>query len=209
MISVDLSSLWSSETEKISKGVNEATNNIKDYISKRHNGENSKVMFNDICNDILEVCSCWTGKTYIGERKEKNMENLFQNFFETLMSMLLSIKDTNSKTFKCEKRFANAVLYRGKIYRYLGNDEPSNKIIKPEYNNIYVSWSKERENTYFESKLYGVMTRLYCDIKEPYFGIDLDKLGISRPGEKEVVFPTLKECVTNIEYIPEDYDDET
>lgn len=208
MISVKLNTLWSDETEKTIKGVNEATDDIKKYILKLHNRANSLVLFSDVHEDIIEVCSFWTGKTYVGVQKDKDIEAAFQNFFEALMSMLLLIMNDTVKPLDCEKRFANAVLYRGTVYRYLGNDTPSNRIIKPQYNNIYVSWSKKPENTYLESKLYGVKTRLYCDIKEPYFGIDLEQLGISKGNEKEVVFPTLEEFITNIEYISEDNDDE-
>ena len=45
------------------------------------------------------------------------------------------------------------------------------------------------------------MTYLEAEIKSPYFGIDLEKFGSSRSFEREVVFPTLKDCVTNIKYI--------
>lgn len=207
MIRVKLNELRSYETDKAIKGINEATDNINNYIFKLQNRDNSSALFSDVYVDIIGVCSFWAGKTYVGVRKDKDIEAAFQNFFEALMSMLLLIKNDTVKPLNCEKRFANAVLYRGTVYRYLGNDTPSNRIIKPQYNNIYVSWSKEQENTYLESKLYGVMTRLYCDIKEPYFGIDLEQLGISKGNEKEVVFPTLEECITNIEYISEDNDD--
>lgn len=201
MLSVNLNSLWGDETEKIINSVNEATNNIKDYILKLHNRENSSALFHNVKKDISDVCTFWVGKTYIGVQKEINVEKAFQDFFEALMNMLLSIKTNTDKSLKCEERFANKVLYRGNVYRYLGNCKPSSEIIKPQYNNIYVSWSKERENKDLENKLYGVITRIYCDIKEPYFGIDLEALKISRVNEREVVFPTIEECIIKTEYI--------
>lgn len=45
------------------------------------------------------------------------------------------------------------------------------------------------------------MTWIEAEIKSPYFGIDLENMGISRGKEREVVFPTLKDCITNIKYI--------
>lgn len=117
------------------------------------------------------------------------------------MKMLLLCKINRNP---CENKVAEALLYQGKIYRYLGYGISSNrkkKAIEPNYDGIYVSWSKEPKNGYIESKLYGEMTWIEAEIKSPYFGIDLENMGISRGKEREVVFPTLKDCITNIKYI--------
>ena len=104
------------------------------------------------------------------------------------------------------KSFSDEVLYRGSLYRYLGKgsaEENADKRIEPQYDNIYVSWSKQPKNYYIESKLYGTMTLLTCKIDEPYYGIDLEAFGVVRGEEAEVVFPTIKETITEIRYIRE------
>lgn len=47
------------------------------------------------------------------------------------------------------------------------------------------------------------MTLLTCKIDEPYYGIDLEAFGVVRGEEAEVVFPTIKETITEIKYIRE------
>jgi len=86
-------------------------------------------------------------------------------------------------------------------------------VVTPEYNDIYVSWSKSERNYYIESKLYGPMTWMKAEIRNPYFGIDIqgfedwcqewlgDSSFITRGEEREVVFPTIKDCIIEIEQI--------
>ncbi len=198
MLSINMSQLWSNDTLQVIKAVNEATNNISVYYGSADNSANALKNLNE---DVREVCNFWTGKTYVGDRKDDEIVQVFQNFFETLMKLLLKMKDSKKN---CESKFAKAILYQGKVYRYLGyysSRDIKKKAIQPKYNEIYVSWSKEPKNGYIESKLYGEMTWIEAEIKSPYFGIDLEKMGISRGKEREVVFPTLKDCVTNIKYI--------
>ena len=118
------------------------------------------------------------------------------------MELLIYFKNDESASNK-EKKFANKCLFRGKVYRYLGHNESQgkHKKIKPKYNEIYVSWSKLNKIPYIESKLYGWMTLISCEIEEPFYGIDLDALDISRPHEKEVVFPTIEKLISDIKYI--------
>lgn len=104
------------------------------------------------------------------------------------------------------KSFSDEVLYRGSLYRHLGKgsvEGNTDKRIEPQYDNIYVSWSKQPKNYYIESKLYGTMTLLTCKIDEPYYGIDLEAFGVVRGEEAEGVFPTIKETITEIRYIRE------
>ena len=82
-------------------------------------------------------------------------------------------------------------------------EENANKRVEPQYNNIYVSWSKQPQNHYIENKLYGTMTLLTCKVDEPYYGIDLEAFGVVRGQEAEVVFPTIKETITEVKYIRE------
>lgn len=100
-------------------------------------------------------------------------------------------------------------MYQGVLYRYLGHSEPSDsrKCVRPQYNKIYVSWSKNKGNKYLESKLYGVKTLLACNVNYPYFGIDLSAFGMSRGNEREVVFPTIEETMTSIKFIEENDDE--
>lgn len=203
MLSVDMTSLWGDDNEKIVKGVSEATNNIVLYRKSRNISE---VMFEALLEDITVICYFWTGKTFIGHPKNFAVKNVFQSFFVELMNLLLAMK--NSKK-KYEKTIADKLLYRGKVYRYLGNGSPSDDIVKPVFDGVYVSWSKKPENRSVTSKLSGTITWLSCKISEPFYGIDLDNLGCSRVNEHEVVFPTIEKCITEIKYISEEDDDET
>lgn len=198
-MSVNFDNLFADEYDKIIFEVNKATDNIKNYIT--NNNRNTKESFLQVLSDVEEVCNCWTGKTYVGQSKRQDLKNAYQDFFSNLMKMLLLCKTNNNQ---CENKVAEALLYQGKIYRYLGyysaHDYRKGAIV-PEYDGIYVSWSKEPKSSYIESKLYGKITWIESEIKPPYFGIDLEAIGSSRGNEKEVVFPTLKDCVTNIKYI--------
>lgn len=198
-MSVNLRNLCADEYQKIIFEVDKVTNNINNYI--KNNNRNTKEFFIQVLSDVKEVCNCWTGKTYVGQSKRQDLKNAYQDFFSNLMKMLLLCKTNRNP---CENKVAEALLYQGKIYRYLGYGISSNrkkKAIEPDYDGVYVSWSKEPKNGYIESKLYGEMTWIEAEIKSPYFGIDLEKMGISRGKEREVVFPTLKDFVTNIKYI--------
>lgn len=201
MISVNMATLWSDETELIVQGITEATENIVAY---RNSKNSSKESLESLGEDIGVICDFWTGRTYVGSPKSKAIKDVFQKFFVELMKLLLSMKNSEKDY---EVRVAKAMLYQGTIYRYLGHDHPSKKVVVPKYNEIYVSWSKEPENDYIESKLYGPVTWMSCKIAEPLYGIDLDVIGSSRAGEHEVVFPTIEEYITEIKYISEENDD--
>ena len=60
-ISVDLSALWSDETDKVIKGISEATENIQAYIDATEHFPN---MLAELGEDISDVCRFWTGSTY-------------------------------------------------------------------------------------------------------------------------------------------------
>lgn len=201
MISVKMSSLWGCDTEKIAKGVNEATDNI---MACYQSAKRTCNMYKDVFADVHTICDFWTGNTYVGVNKEDVVKKAFQKFFEALMILLLDMRQDKDKDVR---ELAEGLMYRGTVYRYLGNCSPSSDIINPICDGIYVSWSKTKTNTYMESKLYGTITRLTCEIKSPLYGIDLEALGCSLNKEREVVFPTLKDCVVDIEYIEEEYDE--
>ena len=194
MLSVNMYSLWSDETEIIIKGISEATQNIVMY-HKAPNREPDMVL--ELVDDLTAVCSFWTGSTYVGSQKAEPIKMAFQSFFEELMQLLLFMKDSGL-TF--EERIANAMLYRGTVYRYLGKSYPSDEVVLPYYDGIYVSWSKEAGNSYLLSKLYGPVTEIICEIAEPMYGIDLDILECTRGNEQEVVFPTIEQSIVKIKY---------
>lgn len=202
MISIEMSSLWGDDTEQIVKGVTEATNNI---ISYHNNPNTSKNMLLELVNDIQSICSFWTGNTYVGIPKIDIIKNTSQSFFESLMQLLLAMKDSE-KVY--ESTFAYAILYRGTVYRYL-SDNFNDRAVAPIYDNAYVSWSKEPNNDYILSKLYGTITWISCKISEPLYGIDLDAIGCSKESEHEVVFPTIEKYITEIKYFSEDKDVKT
>ena len=190
------------------------TQYMKYYIDNYSIIENERInLFEELCFDIACVLQEWSGNTYVGIKKEKKKKCIFQNFFICLNDLINYL--TKNKISFLESEFLKYIKYNGKLYRYLGTGNPINQKmnIKPIYNDIFVSWSKEERNSYIESKLYGKMTLLYCDTSNKYFGIDLegfqkfynktfkDSFYISRGNEREVVFPTIKETIYDIKYL--------
>ena len=192
----------------------EVTQYIKYYIDNYSIIENDRInLFEELCLHIACVLQEWSGNTYVGIEKEKVKKNIFQNFFILLNDLINYL--TKNKTSSLESEFLKYIKYNGKLYRYLGNGDSIYKkmSVKPIYNDIYVSWSKEERNSYIESKLYGKITLLYCDTSNKHFGIDLEgfqefynktfkeSFYISRGNEREVVFPTIKETIYDIKYL--------
>ena len=194
MLSVNMYGLCSDQTDKIIKGISEATQNIAAY---RKSKNREPEMLSELGDDLKEVCCFWTGKTYIGSPKAEPIKMAFQAFLVELMQLLLCMKDSG---LHFEESVANAMLYRGPVYRYLGKSYPSDEVVVPCYDGIYVSWSKQDGNSYLLSKLYGPITKLTCEIAEPMYGIDLDILECVRGNEREVVFPTIEQCIVEIQY---------
>lgn len=194
MLSVNMYGLWSDETDKIIKGISEATQNIVTY---RKTSNRNLEMIEELHNDLRAVCCFWTGSTYVGSPKAEPIKMAFQAFFEEFMQLLLFMKDSR---LPFEERVANAMLFRGTVYRYLGKNYPSSEVVVPCYDDIYVSWSKQDGNSYLLSKLYGPVTKIICQIEEPMYGIDLDILECTRWNEQEVVFPTIEQSIVKIKY---------
>lgn len=204
MLSVDLRSLWGDQTKEMCMGIDEATLHINQYMNERFLKRNDKAAFKELLKDITIVLEMWTGTTYVGCPKEECIQEAYQKFFEALLSFLLKLKDNNSIISRQERKLVGHCLYNGTLYRYIGSSSYDNeKIIQPIYNEIYVSWSKNPQNDYLESKLYGPITWMKCVVREPYYGIDLSFFGVSRGEETEVVFPTIKECIIEIKEIIE------
>lgn len=194
MLSVNMYGLCSDETAKVIKGISEATQNIVAY---RNAPKREPDVLLELGDDLRAVCCFWTGSTYVGSPKSDPIKMTFQAFFEELMQLLLFMKDSG---LLFEERVANAMLYRGTVYRYLGKNYPSDEVVVPCYDGVYVSWSKQDGNSYLLSKLYGPVTKLTCEIAEPMYGIDLDILECTRGNEQEVVFPTLEQGIVEIQY---------
>lgn len=154
------------------------------------------IIYQNIQNLLLK----WVGSTYIGFKKPVKFKNAFQQFFISLYDLLIVMKNSDNKNLN---NFANRALYQGTVYRYIGYTRHTkiNKGIVPEYNDIYVSWSKNSKNSYIESKLNGTITHMTCNIFGDVYGIDLSAFGVRLNDESEVVFPTVERYIINIDYI--------
>ena len=213
MLSYNLYNLWSYEEEKVVQCIKEGTENIKRYHEYRKQNPEDFCFLRDVFRDIMKITNFWTGKTYVGSKKTKKIEKAFQDFYQAFYELLIAFKmNSFNSVSETEKSLANNLLYQGKIYRYLGHGSvrKSKQSIKVKYNNVWVSWSKEPNNYYLESKLYGKYLKLYAIINNDIYGIDLEALGVSVGEEKEVVFPTIRETINkevsfgNLDF---DYDD--
>ena len=206
---------WAEQWEESAEITHRISCQIQTATKQIVNNNHAKIPFMNIINAICY----WTGSTYVGSKKHPELEKAFQSFFVALYDLVLAFKMVDNPVFqKC----ADMILYRGMVFRYLGHDScmESKGNVEPNFNDIYVSWSKQPDNPCIESKLYGTMTWMSAEIQEPYYGIDLDGLekainclvGIecrfTRGNEQEVVFPTIEECVTEVKYRWEDIEDD-
>ena len=189
---------------------------MRSYENMRLENDFRNQDFKLLCHGISYALRNWCGDNWVGERKSREAEKKYQDFFLGLNRLLCFFKENRFRRTRRETQLLNHTVFTGDVFRYLGSSDYRNKsIIEPEYNDIYVSWSKEKENSYLESKLYGPITRLYGRITEPHFGIDIsgftsffykyyDKdVLIARGTECEIVYPTLEASIYRIEYIDE------
>lgn len=172
--------------------------------------------FNELLERIASVLYKWSGYTYVGIIKDNITINVFQEFFITLCDLIDFFDNSKAYISKLEKDFIKSIKYTGIIYRVLGygnsQDKNKNKRIIPYYNTIFVSWSKNENNIYLDTKLYGKKTKIKAYIENNSYGLDLENfqhfinnqfdcyLNISKGNEREVIFPTLKEHITEITY---------
>lgn len=199
MNNVELSG-WACDYEENSKKIYQVANQIKSVNKDLTNSEVLVERFKMLFQNITNVLNNWTGNTYVGQKKNKTIEKAFQSFFLELHSLLLKLNEIKEPEIQS---FVKKALYQGTLYRYLGYGYAkgdTKKKIEPVYNTIFVSWSKNSYNSYIESKLYGTLTLLSCNVSGNYYGIDLTAFGISRGDEEEVVFPTIEETIVGIEY---------
>ena len=192
---------WDAQTDKVITEIYRVTAQCKSVMTKIKTKDITNVEFEIFWDNLGKTLNQWTGHTYVGEEKKKHLQKAFQTFFVALLSFLMECQKLENVNF-CE--FANKVLYRGVAYRYLGHGHPDDaldKKIEPRYDGIYVSWSKTPENIYIQNKLYGKKTLIICNIDEPYYGIDLEPFDVVHGDEAEVVFPTIKEAIVDVQYL--------
>ena len=135
----------------------------------------SKKVFMALCEGFADVMLGWTDCTWVGQKKDVETGEMYQQFWMSLCYFIDILSKSKIPLSKVEQNFLDSVMYRGEVYRYLGYPSPNQrKAIELKYNDIYVSWSKNKENLYLESKLYGKMTVLSGKIEEPHFGIDIE-----------------------------------
>lgn len=194
-------STWNLEVDKNVKEIYRVTDQIRNIGKRLKINDVTYDAFQTLYRNICVTLNFWTGHTYVGQRKQSQVQKAFQLLFEALYAFLLICRDLDNSTLQ---DLANESLYRGVVYRYLGHGSVKENIyskVEPQYNDIFVSWSKQPQNHYIESKLYGTMTLLTCEVSEPHYGIDLNAFDVVRGEETEVIFPTLADAITNIEYI--------
>lgn len=196
-------SFWNNEIDKAMMEIYRVKKQIQSVGKKLKTNNITYDDFELIFDNVSQTLNYWTGHTYIGQEKGKFIKKVFQAFFEELYNFLFICRELDNSELQ---KIADKALYRGILYRYLGHGLIEGNIsnrVEPQYNDIYVSWSKQPQNSYIESKLYGTMTLLTCRIDEPYYGIDLEVFGAVRGNEAEVVFPTIRETIKDIKYIEE------
>lgn len=178
------------EYDKISSALNIISRDIKNLIADRGNYE----LCRKAACGIIDGAEFWVGKTSVGIPKNAVIQEAFQSFWESVLELMLDIE--NRKADYCEDVHPLAdCAFQGKIYRFINT-----KNIK--HNGIYVSWSKSDEFTpYMREKLGIRNTYLITAETGRDIGIDLEELGVSRPHEREVVFPTSKDTIVSIEKI--------
>ena len=200
------------------QSTNKAVNAIDYYLENRQNPTFNEE-FIDLCIIVGVAIHYWSAYTYVGVPKSETIKNQYQKFYMKLKEMVDFMDNAELVLTREELDFLKSIKYNGAIYRYLGVPDSQQKHdkIKPYFNNIYVSWSKERENSYIESKLYGIVTKMRC-ITNITYGFDLEEFEnylvrwdgsewqkqLSRANEREVVYPTIKSDITNVFYSDED-----
>ena len=192
--------------------IHNATNLIAEYyVGVRGN-------FNSLLKAIANVLAQWTGETYVGAVKEKGVQDAFQRFFVEIFCLACELENKDFPT-EVESEFVRCARYQGDIYRYIGSDSPCRKCEGVEYNEIYVSWSKEKENSYIMGKLYPPIYFMHAKLSGKFYGFDIERFdglysqiyhkqsNIAKGTEREVVFPTMKEVNIDIREVIDD--DET
>ena len=178
------------EHGKIKSALNEISRNIRSFIADRGNHE----LCEKVIYGIAGGAEFWVGKTSVGIPKNAVVRKAFQEFW-TSVFMLIQDIGAHKKDYPKDIWPLAECVFRGKIYRFINT-----KDVK--YDSIYVSWSKSNEFTPYMGEKLGIR-KTYLITAETGLegGIDLEKLGASRPNEREVVFPTSEDSVISIEKV--------
>ena len=75
-------------TESDLQFIEKTTYGLRWYISQRGKQGFDREIFEDMNRHIMAVLSKWTGETWVGQKKDKRIESVFQNFFETLVGLI-------------------------------------------------------------------------------------------------------------------------
>ena len=75
-------------TESDLQFIERTTYGLQWYVSQRGKQVFDRAIFEDMICHIMAVLSKWTGETWIGHKKDKRTETVFQNFFETLVGLI-------------------------------------------------------------------------------------------------------------------------
>lgn len=194
MLNVSKDVIFLSEEDAIENAIR-CSDDMDVYLAKR-----SLKSFRLLLEEIEYVLKFWTGRTNVGVSKNSKLENAYQEFFSKLLDMLILFRNGKSRFY--ERFVAKKYLYQGTVYRYLGSHyESLTEPLSVRYNDIFVSWNKDKRNSYILSKLMGKKVLLTCKIDGSNYGIDLDEMGLSVGNEREVVFPTIKETIIDEEVI--------
>ena len=78
--------IWDDAEDEIVNEINQVTQQIQSVHKKlKTHDEISEKDQNTFNNNLYETLNYWTGRTYVGIKKPKSIENAFQNFFENLI----------------------------------------------------------------------------------------------------------------------------
>lgn len=143
----------------------------------------------NVKSNIKKVMYYWVNAES-GSKKSQILIECFQSFYNSLFYLLI-------------KKRKYKYLYQGTVYRYLGNFSDSENLEdKIEYNDIFVPWSKNKNVIKcLEYKLHAPYIKLTTKINGNNFGIDLKKFGIQKNEEREVVYPTKRENIIDVQII--------
>ena len=134
---------------------------VKAYMEQRKKLVVRDDFFEILCEGIAGFLAYWTDNTYVGNKKTSAETAIFQEFFRSLNSLVTLLKDEKISPTKEERELVNSLVYNGKVYRYLGYSSPTKKKhIEPIFNDVYVSWSKNKRTYVGVNRAFGSSFRI-------------------------------------------------
>ena len=92
---------------------------VKKYMKNRFNHDFLMEDFLEIIGGMDAVLLSWTGHTYVGRKKDADMERYYQDFFVAIHKFLEFCDRESKRLSDMEKDLAKKVLFQGIVYRYL------------------------------------------------------------------------------------------